>query len=110
MEKKCSTTNDYDPKTVHNLLQSGQAIVGEFKPLKEFPCWFDVDLARIGQEFARRHFAQLFIANTLASILLFTHRQSQPVLLLARASDTLKQRTKGDLATAQQIYLWYHAE
>ncbi|CAG7723218.1 unnamed protein product [Allacma fusca] len=109
-EKECLSRNDYDHKAVHDLLSRSQNTVGDFKRLTDFPCWFDVDLARIGQEFARRHFGQLFISNTLASILLFTHPQIQPVLLLARADDTLKQRTKGDLATAQQIFLWYQAD
>ncbi|CAG7786286.1 unnamed protein product [Allacma fusca] len=106
---ECSfKANDIIP--VNKVWEIGVESYGDTKSPSTFPCWFDLDLARAGQKFARKYFGHILFANSLSSILLHSDRQAREVLLLARNNFLPEKITKTSLATAQQILLWYQSD
>ena len=76
----------------------------------QLPCWFDPNLARVGQRFARTNFAQLVIAHFLSLFLLIANPDIRRILYFTMRSadpDTAYQRY---IATALQAKLWYDVE
>ncbi|CAG7823961.1 unnamed protein product [Allacma fusca] len=96
--------------SISDILNVGESLPGDSGTTSMFPCWFDLNLARTGQKFARKYFGQIFFAHALSLILLLSDYQTRRVLFLTRKSDTPEKAFKRYLATAQQIHLWYHSD
>ncbi|CAG7687114.1 unnamed protein product [Allacma fusca] len=75
-----------------------------------FPCWFDLNLARTGQEFARKYFGELVFANVFGLVAALADSPTRRVLFLTGKSNTPEKAFKRYLASVQQVHLWYHSD
>ena len=99
--------NPKDTVPVTNILSKGQELYGESGTEPGFPCWFNVELARAGQEFARKNFAQISLGHGLGLIPLLGNQQSRRVLYATHRSNTPETAFKRYTATGLHIALWY---
>ncbi|CAG7716615.1 unnamed protein product, partial [Allacma fusca] len=95
---------------VKKIFELGQLSAGDSGSTSTFPCWLDVKLARIGQNFAQKYFGHMFFAHALSLVALLSDEQTRRVLVLTGKSDTPDKSARRYLATAQQIHLWYHSD
>ncbi|CAG7727705.1 unnamed protein product [Allacma fusca] len=75
-----------------------------------FPPWFDLELARTGQKFSCKYFAQLVFANIMSLVVSLSDLPTRRALFLTRKSNTPERAFKRYVSTAQQVHLWYHSD
>lgn len=105
-ELECAL-NPKDTVPVTNILSQGQELYGESGNDPGFPCWFNVELARAGQQFARKNFAQISLGHGLGLLPLLGNQQSRRVLYSTQRSNTPETAFKRYTATGLHIALWY---
>ena len=76
----------------------------------QLPCWFDPNLARVGQRFARTNFAQLVIAHFLSLFLLLANPDIRRILYFTMRSGDPENAYKRYIATALHAKLWYDVD
>ncbi|CAG7720022.1 unnamed protein product [Allacma fusca] len=109
-QQQCPAKDFYEPVSANRILEFGQNTRHDSGSPPSFPCWFDLKLARIGQDFARKNFGHLLFAISLSLIPFGSDQQSRRIILTARRHSKSRDRLKSNLATSQQVLLWYNID
>ena len=99
-----------DTVSVTNILSEGQDLYGESGNPPRFPCWFNLGLARAGQQFASKNIAQVGLAHFLSLVPLVGNQQLRRALYSTHRSNTPETAFKRYTATALHVQLWYKAD
>ncbi|CAG7659340.1 unnamed protein product [Allacma fusca] len=108
--EECLRSNKLQTVSITDILKLGESLPWDSGTTSLFPCWFDLELARTGQRFARKYAPQLYFANAMSLILLLSDYQSRRVLFLTQKSETPEKAFKRYTATMQQIAIWLDSD
>ncbi|CAG7729842.1 unnamed protein product, partial [Allacma fusca] len=109
-QEECSTLSISKMVSAEDNLKLSEHVPGAPETAPLFPPWFDLELARTGQEFACKYFAQLVFANIMSLVGGLADLPTRRAIFLTRKSNTPERAFKRYLSTAQQVHLWYHSD
>ncbi|CAG7728112.1 unnamed protein product [Allacma fusca] len=109
-QEECLRPNKLQKISITDVLKLGETLPLDSRTTSLFPCWFDLELARTGQRFARKYLAQISFANGMSLILLLSDYQTRRVLFLTQKSETPEKAFKRYTATMQQIVVWFESD